>query len=286
MRLICLLMVLALSGGAALAEDAPFASFDKASEPVLNDPHDVKIGPDGMLYVADKFGGRIVVMDPETLEISHVLADGLLPGVHDVDFAADGSILTAVTGAGRALLLNAEGTEILHAMHAPQTEGALAHSNGNYYVTSAAFGAIILFEGDVPVKMVEGGHFGVHDIEEGPDGTIWIADTGGRKLVEYSADLELLQVLDDPKYGFLGPRYLDVDDFGRIVVADQDAHRVLLIDPKGAKGGAILGVLGDGRPGLGPNKFDDPEGVEIFGNQYFFADSDNNRIVRYSVVTN
>ena len=50
--------------------------------------------------------------------------------------------------------------------------------------------------------------------------------------------------------------------------------------------GNVIGVLGDGVPGIGPNRFDDPEGVEIDGSVYFFADSDNNRIVRYQLVLN
>lgn len=282
------LLLLAIACGVpqAHAQSQAFAAFDKASAPVLNDPHDLKIGPDGMLYIADKFGSRIVVMDPETLEITQVLADGLLPGIHDVDFAKDGQILVAVTGSSRALLLSEDASDIRYNLPAARTEGALAHSNGRFYVTSAAFGAIIVFDGETPVDLVEGGHFGVHDIEEAPDGTIWIADTGNAQLVQYSPDLKQLKSLDHPKYGFVGPRYLDLDDFGRIVVADQDAHRVLLIDPDAGEDGALLGVIGDGTPGLGPNKFDDPEGVEIFGSQFFFADSDNNRVVRYSIVMN
>ena len=37
------------------ASTFPFATFDAASESVLSDPHDVVIGPDDRLYVADKF---------------------------------------------------------------------------------------------------------------------------------------------------------------------------------------------------------------------------------------
>ena len=49
---------------------------------------------------------------------------------------------------------------------------------------------------------------------------------------------------------------------------------------------------GKGRPTLyltrrlGPDKFDDPEGVLVDGGRYYFSDSDNNRIVRYIVVLN
>ena len=67
------------------------------------------------------------------------------------------------------------------------------------------------------------------------------------------------------------------------VAADQDAHRVLLIEPLTNE---LLGVMGDGQPGVGPYKCEDPEGVAIFGNAYFFADSDNNRVVKYVVVMN
>ncbi|MFT6223688.1 MAG: hypothetical protein ACJA1F_001533, partial [Paracoccaceae bacterium] len=31
---------------------------------------------------------------------------------------------------------------------------------------------------------------------------------------------------------------------------------------------------------------DDPEGVAVRGNAYYFADSDNNRIVKYVVLVN
>ena len=85
------------------------------------------------------------------------------------------------------------------------------------------------------------------------------------------------------KYGFRGPRYLDIDVDGQLIVADQDAHRVLLIDPMS---GDLRGVIGTGLPGEGPNLFDDPEGVAVRGAEFFFADSDNNRIVKYVVVLN
>ena len=66
----------------------------------------------------------------------------------------------------------------------------------------------------------------------------------------------------------------------------RDAHRILMIDPNAGDQGSLVGVIGSGSPGLGPNLFDDPEGVAIHGTSYYFSDSDNNRIVRYSVVIN
>ena len=275
---------------AAQAQDAPgpFASFDLASEPVLADPHDLAIGPDGRLYVADKFGARIAVFDPDTLELIEMLGEGYLPGVHDVSFGPDGSVAVAVTGANAVAIY--ESLDVLKdppdiGVQASRTEGALMHSNGDLYAMAGGMGILVRFRGLEFVHAVEG-HFGAHDVAEAPDGSIWVADNANRRLVRYSPELERMQVVNDPKFGFLGPRYLDVTEFGHLVVADQDAHRILLIDPEAPDGGALLGVLGDGMPGMGPNRFDDPEGVAVDGNRYFFSDSDNNRIVRYSVVLN
>ena len=281
MRFLLFWLMMALPAAA----QGPFATFERASDPVLNDPHDLTIGPDGRLYVADKFGGRIVVMDAVSLEQLEVIDEGRLPGVHDISFGPDGKAYVAATGASAVAIYNTKDGKFEFETFLgpfPRTEGALAHSNGKVYVMASGSGELVAWDG-TDVTGVATGLFGAHDVAEAPDGTIWVADNGRSRLVRYTPDLKEVQVLDDPSYGFIGPRYLDVDAFGRLVIADQDAHRILLIDPVT---GDLLGVLGDGTPGEGPNKFDDPEGVAISGTNYYISDSDNNRIVKYIVVVN
>jgi len=268
----------------ALAQ-ARFASFDMASKPILNDPHDLTIGPDGRLYVADKFNNRIAVLDADTLELIDSFGDGQLAGVHDISFGPDGLAYVAVTGASVVAVydVTTSPAELINAIgRFPNTEGALAHSNGQLYVMVSGTGDLVAYRDEAIVASASG-MFGAHDVAEALDGTIWVADNNQRRLMHFTPELELIRSLDDPKYGFIGPRYLDIDDFGRLVVADQDAHRILLIDPVT---GDLLGVLGDGSPGIGPGKFDDPEGIAVYGNSYYIADSDNNRVVRYVVVIN
>lgn len=275
--LLCLLPLPALADGG-------FAAFEKASEPVLNDPHDLAMGPDGMLYVADKFNNRIAVMDPDTLELLWSF-DAVLPGVHDIDFGPDGRAYVSTTGTSSVDVFEIDGQSAERVVSyggVSRTEGVLAHSNGRIYAMASSTGRLLLIE-DNTVKDMYQATPGAHDVAEAPDGTIWIADNFARRLIQIDADLKLLKILDDPAFGFVGPRYLDVDDFGNLVVADQDAHRILLIDPKAER---LLGTLGDGTPGIGPGKFDDPEGALVLGSEYYFADSDNNRIVKYTVVTN
>ncbi|WP_417680083.1 NHL repeat-containing protein [Roseibium sp.] len=293
MRLSTCLVFLLLGLGLAKAATAgdkprPFAAFDMAGPSILNDPFDLAFGPDGRLYVADKRGDRIAVLDPETLTLVESVASGQLPDVHDISFSRNGAAAVAATGLGAVLIfdrLEGDRPQAFDFLPASSTEGVLAHSNGRIYATTGTTGRLVAFQDGEEIGSV-GGLFGTHDVAEAPDGNIWVACTRSRRLVKFSPDLKELQVLDQPKFGFLAPRYLDIDALGRLVVADSDAQRVLLIDPDGQDGGTLLGVLGDGSPGAGANKFANPEGVAIRGNDYYISDSGNNRIVRYTVVTN
>ena len=90
MTRLCLTLLLLQTLALPATAQTPFATFDRANEPVLNDPHDLTIGPDGKLYIADKFAGEIVIMNPDTLAIEGRFGDGKLAGVHDISFAPDG----------------------------------------------------------------------------------------------------------------------------------------------------------------------------------------------------
>jgi DNA-binding beta-propeller fold protein YncE len=281
---ILLTVPVALSQTLPLPETLPFATFDKASEPFLSDPHDLTIGPDGRLYVADKFANRVAILDRETLELVGSFGEGELSNPHDVDFDAGGRAIVADTGNSRVAIYDlSSGTAQLTAelIGVARTEGAVAHPNGRIYATASGFGSITAFENGEAVATA-GGLAGAHDVDVDATGNLWVADTFNRRIVKFSPDLEVLSVLDGPQYGWSGPRYLAIDALGRLVVADQDAHRILLID----KDGTLAGVLGTGVAGEGPNRFDDPEGMEIAESTYYFADSDNNRIVRYRIVMN
>ncbi len=61
------------------------------------------------------------------------------------------------------------------------------------------------------------------------------------------------------------------------MIADKYTHSVKVI----AEDGELLGVIGGDGPGKGPGRFRTPEGVELSGNTAWFADSGNDRIVKY-----
>lgn len=281
------IFILCLLSGPALAQGTPpFATYVSASEAVLNDPHDLTFGPDGKLYIADKFANRIAIMDPVSLEVVGSIGNGEVPGAHDVSFGPDGRLHVSATSMSAVVIFDLAGEEPVQSAALgpfPRTEGVLAHSNGQLYVMASGAGDLVAVADEDRVVAVASGMAGAHDVAEAPDGTIWVADTFQRRLVQFTPELKQIHVISGAKYGFVGPRYMDVEQDGILVVADQDAHRVLRIDPIS---GAVLGIIGTGTPGEGPNLLDDPEGVAIRGSEYYFADSDNNRIVKYIVALN
>jgi streptogramin lyase len=268
-------------------QPAPFAAFDGASEAFLSDPHDLTIGPDGRLYVADKLAGRVAILDPETLALVGEFGGGALAGVRDVSFTPDGLAVVAATGLGQVLVfdLGQDPPALVRALSAPGTEGALAPSNGRIYAMVGGACAVVGFEGDAAAA-IQRAPCGGHDLAEGPDGSIWVPDLSGGRVLRYDPDLALIGWVGGPEAGLIGPRYLTVDAAGRLAVADQDGHRIVLIDPEIGLHGKVVGALGTGAPGMGPGLFDDPEGAASGGARYWFSDSDNNRVVRYAIVVN
>jgi len=68
---------------------------------------------------------------------------------------------------------------------------------------------------------------------------------------------------------------------GRLFIADTNHHRVLITDWEGR----VLGFLGNGEPGLRDGPYEDarflsPQGMALFGNALYIADTDNHAIRR------
>ncbi len=247
-------------------------------------PHDIVLSPDNnLLYVADNGNDRVVILNPNTLEILGEFANDEVLAPHDLDFDAQGHLLVADTDNDRiAIYAVHELTgklvgSIQHRIRRP--EGIAVHPDGRVFATGAASNNLVVYiDGEVIAET--GGLSSPHDVAFDPEGGIWVADAGNDRIIRYNDNLEITKILTGLPYDFDGPRYMDFDSDARLYVADKYNNRIKIIE----KNGQLIHVLGSNKKGKGEGMFNRPEGVEILLNDIWFSDTYNNRIVRYHII--
>ncbi len=257
-----------------------------ASTVNLENPHDLKLTPDGRyLFVADVGNNRVAILDPDSLALVGAFGADHQSGTHDVDFDATGRVYVADTHNNRVTIYTLDGLDGLDARRVGELserirgpEGVLAHPNGRIYVAGAWSGNVVAYaDGKIVAELR--GLSSPHDVELAADGNIWLADSGNDRLLLLSPELEIRRELGRRDYDFKGVRYLDLTADGTIVAADKNNHQIKFID----SAYRLVKVLGDGKPGRGPGRFTTPEGVEIRGSTLWLSDSGNDRVVRYRI---
>jgi DNA-binding beta-propeller fold protein YncE len=276
------LIALLFVSAPALANDLSVV-FQAASNTPLDNPHDLKLSPDGKyLFVSDLGNNRVVLLDPETLSFVSAFGADHQSGTHDVDFDAQGRAYVADTHNNRVTIYRMDDTratlsgELKSQVRGP--EGVLVHSNGRVYVAGAWSGNVVAYENGQVVRELSG-LSSPHDLEETADGDIWLSDSGNSRVVLVSPDLKILRELSRKTYDFNGVRYMDVLEDGTLVAADKNSHQIKFIGTDGK----LRLVMGDGTRGKGEDEFATPEGVEVRGDTLWFSDSGNDRVVKYII---
>lgn len=257
--------------------------FIQASSEDFSQPHDIVLSPDGkLLYVSDNGNDRIVVLDSQSLKLVSEIAKDEVAEPHDVVFDSKGQLLVADTGNSRIAIYKIEGSkahlvgELSERIRRP--EGVAVHSDGRVIATGSSSNNLVVYRHGKAVAET-GGFSSPHNVEIDPSGSIWVADANNDRMVQLNDKLQVIKQLSGASYSFSGPRYMDFDSSGRMYVADKYSNAIKVIQPDGT----LLQVLGTKKSGKGPGVFDRPEGVEIRGNDIWFSDTYNDRIVRYQI---
>ncbi len=284
MRLVLAFLFSLTASGLSAAEIK--VEFVGASTIELDNPHDLKLSPDGRyLLVSDVGNDRVAVLDPDTLALVSEFGSDHQSGTHDIDFDAMGRAYVADTHNNRVTIYEMNGAEATLAGELTDRirgpEGVLAHPNGRIYVAGAWSDNVVAYEAGEVVAELDG-LSSPHDLELAPNGDIWLADAGNDRMLLLSPELEIKRELSGPRYDFDGVRYQDVLPDGTLIAADKNNHQVKFIGPDGE----LILVLGTGSPEMGPSKFRTPEGVEVQGDMLWISDSGNDRVVKYRILGN
>ncbi|MBN1119809.1 MAG: TIGR03663 family protein [Anaerolineae bacterium] len=225
----------------------------------LNNPHDIDIGPDGKVYVADTNNHRVAIFDADGSLIGSLGRQGYAP-TEDVlnepwGVAVDneGNVFVADTWNHRVVVYNAAGEyvttwgvegpnelENVYAFWGPR--GIEVDDQGLVYVSDTGNKRVLVFtsEGDYVRTLGSGGTFeGQLDepvgIVQGNDGLIYIADTWNQRISVFSTNgLFVRQWPVEAWYAQSMERpYLDMDGDGNLFVTDPEASRVIVFDNLG-----------------------------------------------------
>ena len=255
----------------------------------LTQPRGVAVGSNGEVFIGDTGNHRVVRLDPRGRlvtawgEPTTVSSPGRFAMLSDVAVTPDGAVATLDAGTGDIQLFGADGTARL------QLRGLTTSASG---------------------------------LAAGPDGSLWVADTGGSRLLRLSPQGELLAILTGAG-GTLPPlaQPIDVaiDDAGAVYAVDLRS-RIVRLDGEGraaqewpveiglARGGSHLAVWKDrlvltdpdrhrlavldpergemrhlGQPGSGDGEMRVPLGIASGpGDRLYVVDSDNARILVFS----
>jgi DNA-binding beta-propeller fold protein YncE len=261
----------------------------------FNGPHNLAIHPDGRIFIADTWNGRIRQVDPRTGIVES------LPGLNvPVESAkAQGPYCITLDFEGRYLYI--ANLKQIHRLDLNNNELKLFAGNGKKGIPPD--GALAVDAPLVDPRAVAPDRLGnVYILERGghalrvvkPDGTIHtVVNAEGIKGTMAGLEKGVAPAADSPSLvepaisaRLNGPKHLCVDQANRVVIADAENHLVRRYDPVERTLRRIAGTGQSGAQGIGGDplqcQLSRPHGVMIHApsGQLYITDSYNNRILR------
>jgi len=235
------------------ADPCPYSAasvIGNRSGGVLRFPQATAVGPDGSVYVADQYSHAIQVFGPGGQFVREIGDPDRLTSVGAVAIGPDGSVYIA-DGRDRIDRFAADGTFISEWGKTGSGVGEFRFGQGGGNDSGAGGGLAIA------------------------DGFLFVADTRNDRIQRMALDGSGATVIV-PTGAVKRPQGLAARS-GRLIVADDNGHRMVVYDYNGAQ----LTTFGTG-PGNKPGQLSFPYdvGIDALG-RVFVADNINHRVVRY-----
>ncbi len=166
----------------------------------MREPRDGAVDDRGRVWIADFGNSRLRIFDP------------------------DGGYLGGWGGVGNG-------------NHQFREPCAVAIRGSDLYVADTWNGRVQYFTTAGEWKGTAAGLYGPRGVAVGPDGRVWVTDTGNHSVVVFRANLSEPQTLGGPGKGpaeFSSPVGIAVGPSGSVYVADTGNRRVQILDSKGA----------------------------------------------------
>lgn len=279
-----LVMVLAVASVQLLRPaELPGVDAGPTSQTQLKFPYGVGLDAAGRIFIADSGNLRVRRVDGRTISTIAGTGEGGNSGdggpaieakttCHGVAIVADGTVLIAAIENNNVRKVDPAGT-----ISTLAGNGARGYSGDGGPAMQAQLN-------------------GPWDVDVGPDGAIYIADTGNHRIRRVDTAGRISTVAGTGTSGSAGdggpaiqaqlngPRDVAVGPDGALYVADGENHRVRRVDTAGristVAGAGTAGSAGDGGPAT-QAQLNTPHGVDIDADGIvYIADLHNNRVRR------
>ena len=271
---------------------------DDGSDPLkahFNGMHDLVVGKDGSIYLADTFNARVRKIDARTGKISTVIGTGVagfsgdggparkaqVAQVHSPCFNSDYSKLYFNDLPNRRIRMMDMKTGIIstvagNGVKAVPEEGARATE------TSLLDPRAVLLDSDDNIYICSRGGHALRVV--GKDGRIrTVINPAGTKGYSGDGGPALHATMD-------GPKHLALDSKGRILITDTENHVIRLYNPKAGTIDLVAGVPQVKGPATSSNpleiELDRPHGARVHEGWLYIADSNNDRIIWFPYAEN
>jgi DNA-binding beta-propeller fold protein YncE len=263
----------------AMARLRQFATGENDRTRGLSKPFDV-VATHGRIYVGDTVSRKIHVFDFTAKQYSAFGTEGIGKLAKPLGMAADGlgRIYVCDGTSKRVLVYDADG-KYLKALgggeHVKRPSGVAVNADGSriYVVDTGGVDnldhAVRAFDGDgnhlfdIGLRGKEPGEFNLPLMADvGPDGKLYVVDTGNFRVQVFSPDGEFLTAFGSSgrRPGqFSHPKGIAVDGAGKVFVADTAFGNFQIFNDEGK----ILLFVGDRDERGGPGKFILPAGIDV-----------------------
>lgn len=251
-----------------------------ATEATFREMHNLAIGADDNLYVADSANHTVRHIDMKTGIITTLAGNGEKGFDGDAGRAADARFRKTISisfGPKKRRLYVADIYNVrIRAIDVAAGTVKTIAGNGKSGVPS---------DGDVAAA---GPLVDPRAVSTGPDGGVYVLERAGHALRVVDPDGKIRTIAGSGKKGyrdgaaleaqFDGPKHLCVDDAGNVYIADDVNNAIRKYDPKWQ---TVTTVLGRGH-GDARVKLSKPHGVCFHNGKLYVVDSGNNRVLSVS----
>jgi DNA-binding beta-propeller fold protein YncE len=221
--------------------DSAGNQLDVIDHSEFNNTTDVKVGPDGNLYVADWAANQVFVLTPDGTILSQFGEEGTGPGQFG-------------TFSPGALAVGPDGTIYVH----DDNEDAA----GEDYERIQMFSQDGTFQGTFTI---EEDFFALSGMDFGPDGSLYLVGFIGDAILQYGPDGTLLGELGEEALDFTGPQGLYIDSAGNFYVSTWSETPIIKLDPQGNLLGTFGVEINDNDLAWGEGGFYQPGGITGLG---------------------